>query len=337
MEVRKSGAGVVYSYFTKGSPAGWTTYHFPLTVVVNKSGYENLTITLLKDGYDRNLSYVRSGFNQFIVMSKVRALTLYENIVNATGTHESAYSPLTGWKVWANYTGYGYVSDSFNATIENPFLYNTIVNYSVLPAWNCRNSLIGTELVSGYNVFRGWFDMGGIIQNSTYRAYTYFNTSAIPDNYTVVSANISFYIDSCDKINGTDYNMSIWSDTGTHPIRPLNISEFYYGYYPNYCGIFNTTSYTVPKRYNVKLNVNGINEINTNGLSKYVFRLGSDVYNNSWWNINEYEGIVFSTPVLTVNYTGIPGLNLSENIVNAVGTHDYAWRPLLGVNGEWWV
>ena len=31
------------------------------------------------------------------------------------------------------------------------------------------------------------------------------------------------------------------------------------------------------------------------------------------------------------------GLVLIENIVNAVGTHEYNWNPLFGVNGEWWV
>jgi hypothetical protein len=32
-------------------------------------------------------------------------ITLYENIINATGSHESKYNSSTGWKVWANYTG----------------------------------------------------------------------------------------------------------------------------------------------------------------------------------------------------------------------------------------
>ena len=32
-------------------------------------------------------------------------LTLFENIVNASGNHQSSYDPITGWKVWANYTG----------------------------------------------------------------------------------------------------------------------------------------------------------------------------------------------------------------------------------------
>jgi hypothetical protein len=30
---------------------------------------------------------------------------MYENIINATGTHQSKYNNHTGWKVWANYTG----------------------------------------------------------------------------------------------------------------------------------------------------------------------------------------------------------------------------------------
>jgi hypothetical protein len=32
-------------------------------------------------------------------------LTLFENIVNASGTHQSYYDPLLGWYSWANYTG----------------------------------------------------------------------------------------------------------------------------------------------------------------------------------------------------------------------------------------
>jgi hypothetical protein len=238
-------------------------------------------------------------------LSKVKpisSINLFENIIYAHGTHEAVLNG-SNWDVYANYTGDNYNSTNFNATEELPYYYNTLTNYSILPAWNSCNSLYATELWSGYNVFRGWFDMGGIVVNSTFRAYTYFNTTSLPININISSANISFFVDSCDKISGTDYNMSIWSDTGIHPIRPLNISEFYHGYYPNYCGIFNTNSYTVPKRYNIKLNNNGISEINDNGISKYVFRLGDDVYNNSWWTEGNYEGIVFSSPVLTVNYT----------------------------------
>ena len=39
--------------------------------------------------------------------------------------------------------------------------------------------------------------------------------------------------------------------------------------------------------------------------------------------------------VLLKNYTS--GLVVTENIVDATGTHEYAWYPNLGLHGEWWV
>jgi hypothetical protein len=52
----------------------------------------------------------------------------------------------------------------------------------------------------------------------------------------------------------------------------------------------------------------------------------------------ETHFVVWNTPFwdIIVNATGnISGLVVAENIVNAVGTHEYQWRPPLGVNGEW--
>jgi len=44
------------------------------------------------------------------------------------------------------------------------------------------------------------------------------------------------------------------------------------------------------------------------------------------------------TLVMLANITcPTSGLVAIENIVNAVGTHEYEFRPLLGVNGEWWI
>jgi hypothetical protein len=41
---------------------------------------------------------------------------------------------------------------------------------------------------------------------------------------------------------------------------------------------------------------------------------------------------------IVLNATGnTSGLVVVDNTVNTSGTNEYAWRPLLGVNGEWWV
>ena len=68
MEIASS-AGSSYQYFTAGYPAGWDTYHFPITVTINKSGYAELNVTILKDGYDKTEQYVREGFDQYFILS----------------------------------------------------------------------------------------------------------------------------------------------------------------------------------------------------------------------------------------------------------------------------
>jgi hypothetical protein len=272
MELRKSGGGVLYAYFTKGSPAGWSTYHFPLTVRVNKSGYDNLTITLLKDGYDRNLSYVRSGFNQFIVMSKVRTLTLFENIVNATGTHNSVYNPLTGWKVWANYTGLNGLSlfeniinavgthqSHWNGTDWNVWANYTgngsggfgEVNFTnvffptvwegqtmgntseVSPLWVTRNSRRGDIYPGGVGVQQfRYSDATPFYVNYTYRGALLFNTSSIPDDATIDSVCLNAVISYTDYGGGLDYNFSVMFDPSE--VSPHNpVIPFDY-YYGNY-------------------------------------------------------------------------------------------------------
>ena len=64
-----SPAGYSYQYYTSGYPAGWDIYHFPIIVTINKSGYAELNVTILKDGYDKTEQYVREGFDQYFILS----------------------------------------------------------------------------------------------------------------------------------------------------------------------------------------------------------------------------------------------------------------------------
>jgi hypothetical protein len=57
-------------------------------------------------------------------------------------------------------------------------------------------------------------------------------------------------------------------------------------------------------------------------------------YQSVRMNFTMSRELVFDV-VLLQNYSS--GLVVAENIVNATGTHEYQFRPLLGVNGEWWV
>jgi hypothetical protein len=51
----------------------------------------------------------------------------------------------------------------------------------------------------------------------------------------------------------------------------------------------------------------------------------------SWNTVSGFWDVV-------LNATGnTSGLVVVDNTVNTSGTNEYAWRPLLGVNGEWWV
>jgi uncharacterized protein YciI len=82
-------------------------------------------------------------------------LTMHQNIVNATGWHNSTYDNATGWTVWANYTG--------NAT-ECPSTVLMLFNNSVNTTGNITTSY---DSVSGWKVWVNLSGMGSIIERVT--------------------------------------------------------------------------------------------------------------------------------------------------------------------------
>jgi hypothetical protein len=82
----------------------------PYRINLTKTGFRSVDYTF-NNSVKRNMSV---GMSRNMTIP----LTLYQNIVNATGTHISSLTS-TGYKVWANYTGYnglGFVEHLINAT-----------------------------------------------------------------------------------------------------------------------------------------------------------------------------------------------------------------------------
>ena len=110
-----------------------TLKYYPSSVQIytSKTNGYNRTLQINHSQLNRNTfyqwtvllsdQYYKAGYAYTVVFATISNNTLYENIVDATGTHETAYvNNLTGWKTWANYTGSGGVSSLT--------LYENIVN-----------------------------------------------------------------------------------------------------------------------------------------------------------------------------------------------------------------
>jgi hypothetical protein len=80
-------------------------------------------------------------------------LSMYEDIINATGTHESSYDPDTGWNVWANYTGNASTGEC-DCNSTNLTLFDFLINCT---GWHN----------SSYNNITGWSVWANYTGNSS--------------------------------------------------------------------------------------------------------------------------------------------------------------------------
>lgn len=85
----------------------WSTSLWKYTVWANYTGTTTpIHLNDIKTNCIGTLSYILNNTGYWITSNHASYLNKYENIINATGTHNSGFNSNTGyWNVWANYTG----------------------------------------------------------------------------------------------------------------------------------------------------------------------------------------------------------------------------------------
>lgn len=124
-------------------------------------------------------------------------------------------------------------------------------------------------------------------QNSTiyyiYRSFVYFDTTVIPDDATISSANISLYI-SDNSTALAPFNVTIQSGMPTYPSSSLVTSDYSYSYYDSndQGGSRNTTDVCWNNAWwNITLNATGLAWISKTTTTKFAIRSSNDIYSSA--------------------------------------------------------
>ena len=171
--------------------------------------------------YDSDTFYP-SEYARSVYFATRPNITMYENIIDAAGVHQSQYNNYTGFKVWANYTGNagGSSGSSFKNLSSNMIVCNLSANYSI-------NYTINVSFLM--NVSVGTFNYS--VNCSNGQNFSAFNKGN--DTYSFI-------------LSGLDYNLSycIW----------VNLSSATQGY--------DNSTYTVNLSFNASSSANLILTVN---------------------------------------------------------------------------
>jgi hypothetical protein len=304
------------TYYTTTNHTYWMSFNF----TDNHSNWHNFTVRF------------------YLWSIPSHAITTYENIVNATGTHETQYSSTTGYKVWANYTGTTTpinVFDNIGGGITGTHFYKKNstgywiwANYSkISPLFNLYQNIINATGTLQYNtnaygtVINMWANYTGNttalhVTNSTNHAVPlhYINFNSTGWWFTDADFTNAGYVNYNTNCTGTSYFVFTpgygWtlynSYTGiTTPIELLENPGYAYGTHIYY---LNATGYHVWANYTSNF-AHYENIVNATGTHEWQW----DDRSSTW--------------VVWANYTGsgcgATPIHLLENILNASGTHVY--------------
>jgi len=271
------------TYYTTTNHTYWMSFNF----TDNHSNWHNFTVRF------------------YLWSIPSHAIITYQNIVNASGTHETQYSSTTGYKVWANYTGTTTpinVFDNIGGGITGTHFYKKNstgywiwANYSkISPLFNLYQNIINATGTLQYNT-----NAYGTVINM-WANYT-GNTTALHVRNNTINVSKSFIY----KFNSTGW----WvydNDTGlTTPIELLENPGYAYGTHIYY---LNATGYHVWANYTSNF-IHYENIVNATGTHEWQW----DDRSSSWISWANYTG----------NVCGTTAIHLLENILNASGTHIY--------------
>jgi len=108
-----------------------------------------------------------------------------------------------------------------------------------------------------------------------HRSYLYFDTSLLPDNINITSVVLSIYISN--DYSNTDFNVTVQNGQPTYPHIPLQLSDYYYGYYTGNGGCRNTSEISGTGYWNITFSEEGLDWINLEGITKLCLRSSQDI------------------------------------------------------------
>ena len=286
---------------TQGSPSpsnGATGQNLnpPLRISVNDTNQDALNVTFRTNASG---SWTTIGTNTSVTNGSYQQIP---STINYPGVSYYWSVNVTDGLLWMNAT-YHFTTVpevTFDATTSDGWIENSSGSYVT-----ARNASGGSVSASAMNFYVGQkFDpMGYFI----YRGFTFFDTSAIPDDATIASATLSLYgeVDASDQ----DFFLIIQNGQPASPHDPLQSDDYYHGNYSGNGGSLNTTGFSSSGCNNITLNSTGRSWINKTGMTKLCLRSSRDI-NSVAPTINEYVRIYTSEqgsgykPKLIVVYTG---------------------------------
>lgn len=177
---------------------------------------------------------------------------------------------------------------------------SSTVNYSV--AWA---NVSGVASATGTTTRIGQSKVVTIF--TVYRSFFYFNTTAVPDNAIISSANVSLYGQTDSSTQ--DFEITIQTGMPTWPHDPLVATDYEKGNYSGNGGFINTSAFSLAGYNNISLNASGISMINLSDWTKFCVRDDKDIAGTAPTTTTEYvyvytseQGVGF-TPYLEIIYT----------------------------------
>lgn len=108
-----------------------------------------------------------------------------------------------------------------------------------------------------------------------YRGFFFFDTSAIPDGATIVTATLYLYGQADHST--TDFDLVIRNGQPTYPHDPLAVGDYLYSHYAGDGGSFNTSGFSVAGYNAITLNATGLGWISDTGTTKLAVISSRDI------------------------------------------------------------
>jgi hypothetical protein len=269
------------------------------------------------------------------------AITTYERLVNTKGTHQTAYSSGTGWKVWANYTTTPMLRENLvRNSGTHQYRWNSTTGYLMAWANYTGANLISRETLNTY--LSGTHQSRYNSTTNNWMSWANYSGADLLSRETIVNA--SGVHDS--RYNASTNHWMSWANY-TGALTPLH--DFANIGYASGTHVKkqNSTGWWIWANYTSALG-DSSNIVGATGTHEHRWNSSA----NTWWDwanytgnaptVNMYQNIGNATgthqssvvgAVVSVwaNYTS--HLGNSQNIVNASGVHQSRWNA---TSGYWW-
>jgi len=196
------------------------TYYNPYTITIYKNGYQTNSYNISIDEKTKHTIALVKNISAYS-----HAIVLYENIINADGTHESQYNNNSGWIVWANYTGNNTGSQTDWIILHNPNPANgtTFFNSNFI-AYNPDGIAMSIDL--NYSYFPDNLHLNWVVYNST---MDIIDADTVED--VLANGTYQFHSNVIGTENETYYwYIDVWSNELSSTIYTTKLYTFTTGF-----------------------------------------------------------------------------------------------------------